>query len=82
MSAKKKHVGSTAGMQTSVKTSELLTHRAEKIVPRRMTEMRRAILDRDFQTFADITMKVHMASNHVASDRTIISVILEVLKCY
>ncbi|KAI0213028.1 Diphosphomevalonate decarboxylase [Lamellibrachia satsuma] len=57
VSAKKKHVGSTAGMQTSVKTSDLVTYRAEKIVPQRMVEMRRAIKDRDFQTFADITIK-------------------------
>ena len=58
MSAKKKHVGSTTGMQTSVKTSLLLAHRAEKIVPERMVEMRRAIKEKDFQTFAEITMKV------------------------
>jgi len=45
-------------MQTSVKTSQLLAHRAEKIVPERMVEMRRAIKDKDFQTFAEITMKV------------------------
>ncbi|KAK2191423.1 hypothetical protein NP493_53g12006 [Ridgeia piscesae] len=57
VSAKKKHVGSTTGMQTSVKTSQLLAHRAEKIVPERMVEMRRAIKDKDFQTFAEITMK-------------------------
>ena len=58
VSAKKKHVGSTAGMQTSVKTSELLKYRAKNTVPRRMEEMKTAIKSRDFQTFAELTMKV------------------------
>ena len=59
-------------MQTSVKTSDLVTYRAEKIVPQRMVEMRRAIKDRDFQTFADITIKVgccFMALNGAAKSR-------------
>ncbi len=58
VSVKKKHVGSTAGMQTSVDTSELLKHRAQNIVPQRMTDMKQAILTRHFHNFAQLTMKV------------------------
>uniref|UniRef100_A0A4W3IWT2 Diphosphomevalonate decarboxylase n=1 Tax=Callorhinchus milii TaxID=7868 RepID=A0A4W3IWT2_CALMI len=57
VSAERKPVGSTTGMQTSVKTSPLLKHRAEKIVPERMKEMTEAIQCRDFESFAQITMK-------------------------
>ncbi|KAG8562554.1 hypothetical protein GDO81_015724 [Engystomops pustulosus] len=56
-SAEKKHVGSTAGMQTSVKTSPLLKHRAESVVPGRMEEMIEAIKKKDFEAFGQLTMK-------------------------
>ena len=56
-SAEKKSVGSTAGMQATVATSSLFKSRAEDWVPRRMSEMEAAILARDFQTFAGITMR-------------------------
>lgn len=56
-SAKQKKVSSTAGMQTTVATSELFEVRAKKIVPRRMKEMEKAIKERDFNAFGDITMK-------------------------
>ncbi|KAK0336923.1 diphosphomevalonate decarboxylase [Friedmanniomyces endolithicus] len=56
-SAEKKDVSSTVGMQATVKTSELFNHRAEHIVPARMTAMEECIKDRDFATFADLTMK-------------------------
>lgn len=56
-SAEKKSVGSTAGMQATVATSSLFKIRAEDWVPRRMSEMEAAILARDFQTFARITMR-------------------------
>lgn len=55
-SAAQKDVSSTAGMQTTVKTSGLFRQRLED-VPRRMEEMERAILMRDFETFAEITMR-------------------------
>jgi diphosphomevalonate decarboxylase len=45
-------------MQTSVKTSPLLKQRAESVVPERMQAMREAIQKKDFENFADITMKV------------------------
>jgi len=57
VSAAKKGVSSTSGMQATVATSALFPHRAEVVVPQRMTEMKRAIEKRDFETFADLTMK-------------------------
>ncbi|XP_028931169.1 diphosphomevalonate decarboxylase [Ornithorhynchus anatinus] len=57
VSAEKKSVGSTAGMQTSVETSPLLKFRAESVVPGRMAEMRRCIQEKDFQGFGLLTMK-------------------------
>ena len=54
----KKATSSTAGMQTTVETSPLLKYRADVIVPDRMVAMTAAIKDRDFETFADLTMKV------------------------
>lgn len=57
VSAEKKPVGSTAGMQTAVKTSPLLKHRAEVVVPKRMTQMIEHIQKRDFEAFGELTMK-------------------------
>ncbi|XP_023701355.1 diphosphomevalonate decarboxylase isoform X2 [Paramormyrops kingsleyae] len=57
VSAERKPVGSTAGMETSVGTSSLLKHRAESVVPQRMEEMVRAIQQKDFAAFGELTMK-------------------------
>lgn len=57
MSDEKKKVSSSAGMQTSVETSLLLAHRATHVVPPRMVEMEKAIIAKDFQTFAKVTMQ-------------------------
>uniref|UniRef100_A0A8C8RLS3 Diphosphomevalonate decarboxylase n=1 Tax=Pelusios castaneus TaxID=367368 RepID=A0A8C8RLS3_9SAUR len=57
VSAEKKVVGSTAGMQTSVDTSPLLKHRAEAVVPERLTQMIQFIQQRDFEGFGQLTMK-------------------------
>ena len=57
VSAAKKGVSSTAGMQSTVVTSELFKHRAENVVPGRMERMKNAIHKKDFTTFADLTMK-------------------------
>ncbi|NXN44292.1 MVD1 decarboxylase, partial [Rhinoptilus africanus] len=57
VSGEKKHVGSTAGMQTSVDTSPLLKHRAEAVVPERLALMMRHIRERDFEGFGQLTMK-------------------------
>uniref|UniRef100_UPI0040387C0D diphosphomevalonate decarboxylase n=1 Tax=Callospermophilus lateralis TaxID=76772 RepID=UPI0040387C0D len=57
VSAEKKQMGSTVGMQTSVETSSLLKFRAESVVPSRMREMISCIQARDFPGFAELTMK-------------------------
>lgn len=57
VSAEKKAVSSTAGMQTTVATSPLFKTRAEVVVPAAMAEMEKAILQRDFETFATVTMR-------------------------
>lgn len=57
VSAAKKDVPSTEGMQTTVATSELFATRADTIVPARMAAIEKAIHNRDFHTFAEITMR-------------------------
>jgi diphosphomevalonate decarboxylase len=57
VSAEKKGVPSTAGMQTTVETSTLAPARFTDIVPKRMKEIEKAIQDKDFETFARITMQ-------------------------
>ncbi|KAJ2550528.1 diphosphomevalonate decarboxylase [Coemansia sp. RSA 1933] len=57
VSDKKKTVSSTAGMQTTVETSELFAERVRSVVPQRMQAMEKAIASRDFGTFAEITMR-------------------------
>jgi diphosphomevalonate decarboxylase len=57
VSDEKKGTSSTVGMQKTVETSELLKDRVTNIVPKRMLEMEEAIKKKDFQTFADLTMK-------------------------
>ncbi|KKZ65160.1 diphosphomevalonate decarboxylase [[Emmonsia] crescens] len=53
----KKDVPSTQGMQATVATSTLFPTRAEAVVPARMTAIETAIQNRDFPTFAEITMR-------------------------
>nr|CAG4645723.1 EOG090X0AX4 [Lynceus sp. MCZ IZ 141354] len=52
-----KEVGSTDGMQQTVQTSSLLQHRVKSVVPKRCEEMTQAILKKDFEAFALLTMK-------------------------
>lgn len=52
-----KAVGSTPGMQGSVHTSTLLPHRAKHVVPERMELMEKALKEKDFDTFARLTMQ-------------------------
>ncbi|KAF2262295.1 Diphosphomevalonate decarboxylase [Lojkania enalia] len=56
VSAAKKGVSSTTGMQTTVATSSLFPQRANETVPRRMKEMEKAIQEKDFEAFGNITM--------------------------
>jgi diphosphomevalonate decarboxylase len=57
VSAAKKGVSSTAGMQSTVATSELFVQRANHVVPARMEKMKQAIREKNFATFAELTMK-------------------------
>lgn len=52
-----KEIGSTEGMQRSVVTSPLLKFRADHLVDERMHVMEKAILEKDFETFAKLTMQ-------------------------
>lgn len=56
VSAAKKDVSSTNGMQATVATSRLFRHRADVVVPERMEAMKAAIQKRDFEAFAGLTM--------------------------
>ena len=53
----KKDVGSSEGMQESVETSELFVERVKNVVPQRIRAMEKAILDKDFDGFATLTMR-------------------------
>ncbi|KAI4095228.1 MAG: hypothetical protein LQ344_001740 [Seirophora lacunosa] len=57
VSAEKKGVSSTAGMQNTVRTSPLFQKRAEDVVPKAMRAMEFAIRERDFEAFARIAMR-------------------------
>ena len=56
-SGRTKTVGSTEGMRRSADTSLFLEHRVRRIVPQRADEMQKAIVDRNFASFAELTMK-------------------------
>lgn len=57
VSAAKKDVPSTEGMQTTVATSSLFAKRAKEVVPERMAAIETAIHNKDFASFAEITMR-------------------------
>ena len=57
VSAAKKGVSSTTGMQTTVQTSSLFQTRSKEVVPKRMAEMEKAIQSKDFESFAKVTMR-------------------------
>lgn len=57
VSADKKDTPSTSGMQSTVKTSDLFQWRIKEVVPKRFEEMKKSIVERDFTTFAELTMK-------------------------
>jgi diphosphomevalonate decarboxylase len=64
----KKGTSSTSGMQRTVETSPLLQHRIKEVVPARMDAIKRAILARDFDTFAQLTMQDSNQFHAVALD--------------
>ena len=49
-------VSSTSGMQITVATSELSKHRFAVVVPKHMEAMKKAIQEKDFETFGKVTM--------------------------
>jgi len=53
----RKKTSSSVGMKNSVATSPLLKYRAEVLVPERTKQMMEAIKDKDFNKFAEITIK-------------------------
>lgn len=53
----KKATASTSGMGLSVKTSDLLKYRVSDVLPQRVEEMSKAIREKNFSKFAEITMK-------------------------
>ncbi|XP_031628052.1 diphosphomevalonate decarboxylase [Contarinia nasturtii] len=57
VSDERKKVGSTVGMRLATETSELLNYRRNHCVPKHVEEITRAILNRDFPTFGEITMR-------------------------
>lgn len=52
-----KETPSTAGMQTTVRTSTLFRHRVEQVVPERIAAIKRAIAAHDFAAMAELVMK-------------------------
>ncbi|KAJ3154871.1 diphosphomevalonate decarboxylase [Geranomyces michiganensis] len=53
----RKDTPSTAGMQLTVETSALLQSRIKDVVPKRMEEMCAAIAAKDYDAFAELTMR-------------------------
>lgn len=64
----KKDVPSTSGMQLTVKTSDLFQYRINEVVPKRFIEMKESILNKDFQKFAELTMKDSNSFHSVCLD--------------
>ena len=44
-------------MQSTIKTSTLMNERINQVVPARMEAMKKAILEKDFESFAELTMR-------------------------
>lgn len=57
VSAAKKGVSSTSGMQQTVATSGLFKQRIAEVVPVNMKLMEKSIADKDFAKFAEVTMR-------------------------
>ncbi|XP_011497479.1 PREDICTED: diphosphomevalonate decarboxylase [Ceratosolen solmsi marchali] len=52
-----KKVSSAQGMKRTLMTSELIKYRIDKILPTKINQMQQAILNKDFESFAELTMK-------------------------
>ena len=64
----KKETGSTEAMKRSVETSSLINYRASVVVPERINCMTQAILSKDFESFAQLTMKDSNQFHAIALD--------------
>lgn len=53
----KKKVSSAIGMKRTLMTSDLMKCRVEKILPKRVNEMEQAIKNKNFESFAELTMR-------------------------
>jgi len=67
-SAAKKGVSSTSGMQQTVATSGLFRERIANVVPQNMAGMEKAIHERNFEAFAEITMRDSNAFHATCAD--------------
>lgn len=54
---KKKKISSSIGMKRTAESSELYQFRVKHIVPKQVEKMHKAIMEKDFPTFGEITMK-------------------------
>merc|ERR1712025_811818 len=68
VNAAKKDVPSTAGMQQTVATSGLFQQRIAHVVPANMKLMEEAIHNKDFATFAEVTMRESNSFHSCAAD--------------
>lgn len=68
VSDQRKSTSSSDGMKRSVATSPFLRHRADVVVPERLKALEAAIADRDFERFAEITMKESNSLHAVCMD--------------
>ncbi|KAI1262288.1 diphosphomevalonate decarboxylase [Xylariaceae sp. FL1019] len=68
VSAAKKGVSSSSGMQQTVATSDMFQRRIETVVPKHMKLMEEAIAARDFPKFAEVTMKDSNSFHSTCSD--------------
>lgn len=57
VNASKKDTSSTSGMQLTVKTSELFQERVKTVVPQRFIHMKKAIENKNWSRFSELTMK-------------------------
>ncbi|XP_073838719.1 mevalonate diphosphate decarboxylase [Musca autumnalis] len=64
----RKKTSSTKGMQRAVETSDLIKYRAKQCVPQRIEAITEAIKERDFETFAKITMQDSNQFHAIALD--------------
>jgi len=57
VSDEQKKIPSAIGMKRSIETSQLLQYRITHVVPERANKMQQAIIEKDFKSFAELTMK-------------------------